>query len=230
MRSTGPGRSRRWAGCPAWSLCGGHTPSRRNSGTRRRPLMALFYSPEHELDVRLTTSFDPTRPRHCSRRQGSPRRLPLALAPYAAWRRASARTRPRAGKPIGTQRQTGCLSSSTRRTGRSGEKPSSAESPMTWDHSSCSSLKGAGSMRWMASGSPFLILCSAFAALLPANWRPAGALSTACRSRSSTIGAAGDNGIVALGPGPGTVALWQVGEQGYALIDAGNQHQAGRRF
>jgi hypothetical protein len=42
--------------------------------------------------------------------------------------------------------------------------------------------------------------------------------------------AAGDNGIVALDPGPGTVALWQVGEQGYALIDQGNRHQGDGAF
>jgi hypothetical protein len=41
---------------------------------------------------------------------------------------------------------------------------------------------------------------------------------------------AADNGIIALDPGPGAVALWQVGEQGYALIDPGNQHQRDGAF
>jgi hypothetical protein len=35
---------------------------------------------------------------------------------------------------------------------------------------------------------------------------------------------AGDNGIVTLDGGPGTVAVWQIGERGFALIDQGNHH------
>jgi hypothetical protein len=37
-------------------------------------------------------------------------------------------------------------------------------------------------------------------------------------------GEARDNGIVPLDAGPGTVAVWQIGERGFALLDQGNQH------
>jgi hypothetical protein len=37
-------------------------------------------------------------------------------------------------------------------------------------------------------------------------------------------GEAGNNGILPLDPGPGTVAMWQIGERGFALVDQGNQH------
>jgi len=42
--------------------------------------------------------------------------------------------------------------------------------------------------------------------------------------------AAGETGIMALYPGPGTAALWQVGEQGFALVDEENRYQADGTF
>ena len=41
-------------------------------------------------------------------------------------------------------------------------------------------------------------------------------------------GEAGDNGILSLDTGPGTVAVWQIGERGFALIDQGNPLDGGR--
>lgn len=37
-------------------------------------------------------------------------------------------------------------------------------------------------------------------------------------------GKVGDNGIVPLDVATGTVAIWQIGERGFALIDQGDQH------